>query len=391
QTKKRKKRRESTSPLESGTWPLRFEALKAFRASFGHCRVPQRYKADPMLGVWVGHLRTRKRQGKLNPLKVELLNSIGFEWEVRKNRWEEKYEQLVQFKERFGHCRVPIGWEENPALANWTHEMRRKRKRGSLSPELEAKLQQLDFEWQLMEQSTWDDGFEELKRYKEKFHTCCVPRNYGKDFKLGHWVHNMRYKYKKGTLKPEQIALLESLGFQWSVRKQKELQVEEPPIIEPALENEATPTTEQTSTSMPTSHSPPLPPSSPLHHLTSPPLSSSQLSFSNLQQQQHHAFLSSDNLTDTTDPSSSHMSLFETSLPEPPLSHPEQQQAAAQCAAEAAGEDGGLHRLQLAHRTAPCDFMQATEGDNLPGHHHAQEYDEMELRPDAESVEVTQE
>lgn len=39
-------------------------------------------------------------------------------------RWEERFEDLRRYKERFGHCCVPSQWPESPPLAQWVKRQR---------------------------------------------------------------------------------------------------------------------------------------------------------------------------------------------------------------------------------------------------------------------------
>ncbi|MBD0258010.1 MAG: helicase associated domain-containing protein, partial [Cytophagales bacterium] len=53
------------------------------------------------------------------------------------------YSQLLAFRERFGHCRVPDRWPENVKLANWVSHQRRKADK--LPPGRREKLEQIGF------------------------------------------------------------------------------------------------------------------------------------------------------------------------------------------------------------------------------------------------------
>ena len=60
-----------------------FVKLEAFVGQFGHCRVPQKYKADPKLGNWVMNLKGRK--ASLSDQKIDRLNNLGIEWASKKS------------------------------------------------------------------------------------------------------------------------------------------------------------------------------------------------------------------------------------------------------------------------------------------------------------------
>ena len=67
----------------SSLWGTKFQELARFRMIFGHCNVPRRWNQGRHLGSWVSWLRQRRKVGPEIPQeKVELLNSLGFEWEL---------------------------------------------------------------------------------------------------------------------------------------------------------------------------------------------------------------------------------------------------------------------------------------------------------------------
>jgi len=67
-------------------WSVRFEELKAFKAKYGDCLVPQRYPPNPQLGTWVNtqrrHYRLMKdgKHSSMTEDRVQALEDIGFTW-----------------------------------------------------------------------------------------------------------------------------------------------------------------------------------------------------------------------------------------------------------------------------------------------------------------------
>ncbi|MCK9590162.1 MAG: helicase associated domain-containing protein [Terrimicrobiaceae bacterium] len=95
----------------------RFQQLEAFKQKHGHCFVPLRGVNGefPKLGRWMERLRAQR--SKLPPEMVERLNASGFVWNVEAARWEQRFQELLAFHRRFGHCRVPSKWSPPPFLA----------------------------------------------------------------------------------------------------------------------------------------------------------------------------------------------------------------------------------------------------------------------------------
>lgn len=82
-----------------------------------------RYKG---LGAWVMKQRRKYSSGKLSEARIYLLESIGFEWRVvRAPRWMEMFGRLVEFKKKHGHTRLCKFYNEDPQLLKWVYAQRR--------------------------------------------------------------------------------------------------------------------------------------------------------------------------------------------------------------------------------------------------------------------------
>ena len=95
-------------------WEDRFKQLVAYKKEHGDCKVRQ---LSGPLGTWVKHQRNEYRnkclsqKSSLTDEKEKKLEQLGFEWKIRDARrsWEEVFEDLRSYKERFGHCNVRAG------------------------------------------------------------------------------------------------------------------------------------------------------------------------------------------------------------------------------------------------------------------------------------------
>jgi hypothetical protein len=141
-----------TSKLEgdgiSEAWRARFEELRTFEASHGDCDVPTRWPENPQLGAWVSMQRELKKRGALQPKRIELLEDLGFAWRAIGEPWEVRYAELLQFKEKYGSCKVPLKDPENRALGVWVVNQRSKKKRGELTTDRERLLTEAGFVWE---------------------------------------------------------------------------------------------------------------------------------------------------------------------------------------------------------------------------------------------------
>jgi len=110
--------------------------------------------------------------------------------------------QLLRFKEEFGHCNVPQRYSGNPSLGKWCNDMRnayKKIQKGmkahrNLSQDRIERLEEIGFQWQVVD---YDEAFEkhcrDLIAFKEEFGHCNVPIKNNPS--LGNWCGDMRKAY----------------------------------------------------------------------------------------------------------------------------------------------------------------------------------------------------
>jgi hypothetical protein len=221
---------EQLSLAAKNNWDASYQKLVEFKSRFGHCRVPQGWKEDPLLGLWVAYQRRLKAMGKLESDREAMLNEIQFTWDAQNVKWDVFFQKLVEFRSRFGHSDVPQNWKEDPTLGIWVRTQRALESRGALQPDRKAKLDELQFTWRSQgsrvlaskaSDAKWNICFDRLVRFKHKYGHCDVPRVWKEDPPLGHWVMNQRRLKTTGKLKPDREAKLNELQFTWSVSSEK--------------------------------------------------------------------------------------------------------------------------------------------------------------------------
>jgi hypothetical protein len=109
-------------------WQYHFSKLKAYFGKKGNCEVPARYDDDAKLGHWVMtqrrqyHLMKSGKRSRITQARIDQLNTLNFKWTIRKEnkvQWNERFNELVEFKKANGHCLVPQRYPSNPPLGTW--------------------------------------------------------------------------------------------------------------------------------------------------------------------------------------------------------------------------------------------------------------------------------
>ncbi len=149
--------------------------------------------------------------------------------------WTKRFEELVLYREKFGHCLVPHKWSENLALATWVKrqryqwKLRDQGKRSTLTKDRREALDTLGFVWD-SHNAIWEERFNELVEFKRVNGNVNVPSTY-KNHTLSVWVQCQRRQWKvmkedtsgiettTNRIKQSRVQRLEALGFVWEPRK----------------------------------------------------------------------------------------------------------------------------------------------------------------------------
>jgi hypothetical protein len=151
-TEKRQKRLEALGvqwgPHEA-TWEERYTELVAYRQTHGHCNVPAR--EESRLGMWLSNQRTAYKKGSSNltPERLKRLEELGVRWDRYEAAWEERYNELVAYRQMHDHCDVPQS--EETGLGQWLSNQRVAYKKGSseLTEKRQKRLEALGVRWVL--------------------------------------------------------------------------------------------------------------------------------------------------------------------------------------------------------------------------------------------------
>jgi len=138
-------------------WHQHFDKLVTFLKK--NNAFPNAFFKSTKLFGWIKRQRCqyklfqRGKKSAMTKERIELLNSIGFVWDQQGNLWERRFQELVDFKKKYGNCLVPHEFGENQKLANWVKIQRRQyilnrqNRRSNMTLERIQRLERLGFVW----------------------------------------------------------------------------------------------------------------------------------------------------------------------------------------------------------------------------------------------------
>ena len=239
------------SPRQDAAWELSFARLLEFKRQHGHFAVPP--DADhKLLHFWSDHQRTRLKAGRLLPERLARLQAVGFPGDIEAfsrqaaNRiWDRHFAGLMEFHQQHGHFKVSKKDANYKSLAEWANHQRRQYYSGKLKPDRRQRLEAAGFPWCLNMRrgpvgkvpdgvvpdggaaaidfpagnglppaSAWDEKYDDLVQFYQRFGHCYVPHPWPEQPALGLWVQTQRRN--RLTLAPGQTARLDAIHFIWT-------------------------------------------------------------------------------------------------------------------------------------------------------------------------------
>ena len=114
--------------------------------------------------------------------RIHSLNEFSFDW-VNQVSWEERRDQLAEYKKEIGETNVPIHYAKNKQLGTWVQTQRmqyklfKEGKSNFMTEDRIISLNELGFNWgkQKGSQVSWEKRREQLAEYKEMLEIPMFP------------------------------------------------------------------------------------------------------------------------------------------------------------------------------------------------------------------------
>ena len=213
-------KREFIWDLEDYRWYICLKAFKKYREENNVRLIPRGLVLDGWnISKWVIRQRSYKRQRHpaLSDEKIELLNSIGFEWEPFLSQFEIGFQKLIDFKTRESSCDVPqVHSEGDFKLGVWCNNIRKQRKTGKLDANRIRELDAVGFSW-APENSQWERNFLLLAAYSSENGHARIPKHYvtACEVRLGLWLSNQKSPKSRARMPLSRRERLAAIGVEF--------------------------------------------------------------------------------------------------------------------------------------------------------------------------------
>jgi len=220
---------------DDSSWKDYYNQLQDYYHKHGHTLVPC---SNKILCDWTNSQRQQYRifeedpsESDLSEEQFKLLRNVGLSGDLREGKWFLRFGELLDFKEKHGHCVVPAKYACNPQLSNWCAVQRRhyrfleQGKKSQLTSERVQILEDAGFEWVVSAQrrveckikKTWEESYSECFQHYQAF--ACLDGIFNADVDLDHWCQDQLVQYQRfiagqpSSLSMHQKEQLDNLGF----------------------------------------------------------------------------------------------------------------------------------------------------------------------------------
>ena len=138
------------------------------------------------------------------------------------DNWTYNYKKLFDYYNKHGNSNIFKNYKKDIILYIWAVNQIKAYHNGCLSPEKVRMLNKIRFNWHYFNNSTWHKNFfilsSKMSDIKMRGYSKVLKERYSK---INRWCSAQRSAFNKGYLKEDKIALLNSIGFDWSIQEKK--------------------------------------------------------------------------------------------------------------------------------------------------------------------------
>jgi superfamily II DNA or RNA helicase len=210
----------------TASWEFWFGLLEQFIERHDHAQVADDYAIEGhRLGKWVQKQRSKQARGTLGADREHRLQELpGWTWKPFADQWEEGFTKLLDYVKRHGDARMPQAYKaDGYRLGAWIDRQRSNYAKGTLDPDRQHRLEELQGWTWTSRADQWEEGFSRLVLYVKSHGNSLVPQSHTVDgYQLGAWVTTQRGNYAKGTLSTDRERRLQELpGWAWNSRTER--------------------------------------------------------------------------------------------------------------------------------------------------------------------------
>lgn len=152
-------------------WNMHYSYLKEYYDQNGNCNVPQNYVTEDgvNLGIWFDEQRMAYKTGIMNKRRIKLLKDLNFKAHAKQGRWDEFYDALEKYYDKYGNANVTSGYitEDGLKLGNWITIQRQAYKNYKLDEEQAMLLNDLGVDWSKKDTSFLNKEITNSNEYKK--------------------------------------------------------------------------------------------------------------------------------------------------------------------------------------------------------------------------------